>query len=423
MASEVWSEDEITAAVGAYMEMLAAEQAARAVNKSAVRRELVAGPLAGRSEGSVDFRMANISAVLDRMGRKWIDGYKPAQNVGPTNEALISRLIRSYDVPTTPAPLRDLAGVVAGDDVETMDRLGVKAGDLMGITAVWSEITELAICCGGRGSPTNPTQFFSVAASIADRAVKRPYVIAVGAGANAQSNVHGSAVNLIRVGTVYGPTKVILGEALAGELKQWPVAVLAHEVYRFRGFPHLVRDLGFADLGMFSGMMDGTIRPAAIDDLWQALRGWPLDRVDLPLPNNLYDAGEPQLLYTYHNRPPRNMSAEEGEQLWKLQLVAERDPALREEAKRLNHAKYGTYRCEACEFSNDDKSLFDAHHPTPLAMGVRTTVASHLEILCPICHRKAHRRPRKILPFSVPELRAWVEAGRPFSNVHKVSDR
>ncbi len=104
MAGQDWTEAEIRATVRAYLGMLGYEQAGRPINKAEVRRSLVAGPLAGRSEGSVEFRMRNISTVLEAMGRRRISGYMPAKNVGPTNEALIARLIKSLDKGEKSAP-------------------------------------------------------------------------------------------------------------------------------------------------------------------------------------------------------------------------------------------------------------------------------------------------------------------------------
>lgn len=84
-ASE-WSQSEITACVEAYMRMLASSEAGQPINKSAERRRLIAGPLSKRNEGSVEYRMQNISAVLDALGIKWLTGYKPMEHVGPTQK-------------------------------------------------------------------------------------------------------------------------------------------------------------------------------------------------------------------------------------------------------------------------------------------------------------------------------------------------
>lgn len=104
--------------------------------------------------------------------------------------------------------------------------------------------------------------------------------------------------------------------------------------------------------------------------------------------------------------------SEEGKQYWVTQRKLERDARLRREAIHLNVARYGQPTCEACEFSNSDIALFDVHHPNPLRLGIRMTKAEELEVLCPICHRHAHRADA-LRPKSIIELRNWIASGRP----------
>jgi 5-methylcytosine-specific restriction protein A len=93
--NEDWSESEIKAAVGAYLTMLALEQNEQKFNKALEHRLLRQGALADRTEGSVEFRMRNISTVLQRMECKWIEGYKPAKNVGSNVEQGIREALAS----------------------------------------------------------------------------------------------------------------------------------------------------------------------------------------------------------------------------------------------------------------------------------------------------------------------------------------
>lgn len=74
-----WSREEVDAAVTDYFEMLAAELSGVAYNKAAHRHRLVSR-LQGRSEASVEFKHANISAVLIDLGFPYIAGYKPRSN-------------------------------------------------------------------------------------------------------------------------------------------------------------------------------------------------------------------------------------------------------------------------------------------------------------------------------------------------------
>ena len=94
-----WSDFEIQAAVDAYLSMLSREQSGQKVVKTEENRILREGALAGRTKGSVEFRMQNISTVLVELGRDRIAGYKPAKNVG----ANVARSIR--EALNAPSPL------------------------------------------------------------------------------------------------------------------------------------------------------------------------------------------------------------------------------------------------------------------------------------------------------------------------------
>jgi 5-methylcytosine-specific restriction protein A len=96
-----WSDVEIQAAVDAYLSMLSREQSGQRVVKTEENRILREGALAGRTKGSVEFRMQNISTVLVELGRARIEGYKPAKNVG----ANVARSIReALNAPSTLTP-------------------------------------------------------------------------------------------------------------------------------------------------------------------------------------------------------------------------------------------------------------------------------------------------------------------------------
>ena len=74
-----WSPEEVEATVADYLAMLARELAREPVNKRAHNRALQ-HVLNGRSAGAVEFKHANISAVLIELGYPYIDGYKPRGN-------------------------------------------------------------------------------------------------------------------------------------------------------------------------------------------------------------------------------------------------------------------------------------------------------------------------------------------------------
>lgn len=79
MSGSDWSRQEVEAIVDDYLSMLASELAGTAYNKAAHRRALL--PLLnGRSEQSIEFKHANISAALLDAGFPYIAGYKPRSN-------------------------------------------------------------------------------------------------------------------------------------------------------------------------------------------------------------------------------------------------------------------------------------------------------------------------------------------------------
>jgi 5-methylcytosine-specific restriction protein A len=106
-----WSEVEIQAAVDAYLSMLSREQSGQKVNKAHENRVLREGALAGRTKGSVEFRMQNISTVLVELGRARIEGYKPAKNVGANVERSIREALNAQSTltPEDFAPTADEA--------------------------------------------------------------------------------------------------------------------------------------------------------------------------------------------------------------------------------------------------------------------------------------------------------------------------
>jgi hypothetical protein len=71
----IWSDWEVDAIVADYFNMLADEIAAKDYNKSEHRRALQ--ELIGRDPGSIERKHQNISAVLERLGLRFIRGYKP----------------------------------------------------------------------------------------------------------------------------------------------------------------------------------------------------------------------------------------------------------------------------------------------------------------------------------------------------------
>jgi 5-methylcytosine-specific restriction protein A len=96
--ARAWSDAELTSAVQAYLGMLYAELAGKTYSKSEVNRQLRNGPLAGRTKGSIEFRMQNISAALYELRMPRIAGYLPARNVGSTVMDKLIELLRLCNI-------------------------------------------------------------------------------------------------------------------------------------------------------------------------------------------------------------------------------------------------------------------------------------------------------------------------------------
>jgi len=74
--SKPWTDDEQRTICKAYAAMLVCEENGQPFNKAAIRRAILP-ELDGRSAGSYELKMCNISAALDKWARPYIKGYKP----------------------------------------------------------------------------------------------------------------------------------------------------------------------------------------------------------------------------------------------------------------------------------------------------------------------------------------------------------
>jgi 5-methylcytosine-specific restriction protein A len=90
--AERWTDDELLACMLAYLDMLGKQQAGADIVKAEYRRALIAGPLNKRTDGSIEFRMQNLSAFFATKGMPIVDGYLPAKNVGRNVMAVLDRL-------------------------------------------------------------------------------------------------------------------------------------------------------------------------------------------------------------------------------------------------------------------------------------------------------------------------------------------
>lgn len=87
-----WTDREIDLIVADYFDMLRLELARDSYVKS--HRNVALQQLTGRSHGSIERKHQNISAVLVKLGRPWIRGYKPLANI---QRALMDGIERYLD--------------------------------------------------------------------------------------------------------------------------------------------------------------------------------------------------------------------------------------------------------------------------------------------------------------------------------------
>ncbi|MEG3179294.1 DUF3883 domain-containing protein [Sphingomonas sp. LT1P40] len=100
MAGEDWSAQEIEETVADYFVMLANDLRGNPYNKTAHRQVLMQRVM--RSNGSIEFKHQNISAVLMGLGQPWITGYKPASNFQAALVDAVWQKLNHFEVPLGP---------------------------------------------------------------------------------------------------------------------------------------------------------------------------------------------------------------------------------------------------------------------------------------------------------------------------------
>lgn len=88
---EDWTHEQLTAAVEAYRWMQERVGGGLTVNKAQLYRELSAKH--GRTAKAWEYRMQNISHVLQLLNKDWLDGLRPAKNVGPEITGALIKLL------------------------------------------------------------------------------------------------------------------------------------------------------------------------------------------------------------------------------------------------------------------------------------------------------------------------------------------
>jgi len=87
-----WIHQQLAAAVDAYRWMQQRAIEGLKLNKTQLYRDLALAH--GRTPKAWEYRMQNISHVLDQLNEPWIEGLKPAKNVGPEVTGVLIKLLK-----------------------------------------------------------------------------------------------------------------------------------------------------------------------------------------------------------------------------------------------------------------------------------------------------------------------------------------
>jgi hypothetical protein len=91
--ARAWSDGENQILVSGYLDKLDLEIRGESFNKAEFNR-LLRERLAERSRGAIEYKLQNVSGVLEALRRPWISGYKPARNY---QEALVDAIASALE--------------------------------------------------------------------------------------------------------------------------------------------------------------------------------------------------------------------------------------------------------------------------------------------------------------------------------------
>jgi 5-methylcytosine-specific restriction protein A len=95
--STPWTDAELKKSIEAYFKMLKYEKDKTPYVKAEINRNLQL-KLPNRSRESIEYRWQNISSVLNDEKLKYVEGYKPAKNVGSSVKERIWKIIKELEL-------------------------------------------------------------------------------------------------------------------------------------------------------------------------------------------------------------------------------------------------------------------------------------------------------------------------------------
>lgn len=95
-AGLLWTPAELRGCVSTYRQMWELQQQGRNINKTEWRKRTLDRYLPLRHAGAFEFRMRNISSILDDFDIPIIHGYLPRRNIGPRNYPILIELVNEF---------------------------------------------------------------------------------------------------------------------------------------------------------------------------------------------------------------------------------------------------------------------------------------------------------------------------------------
>lgn len=126
MAEDIWSSEELNASVEAYADMYNKGLRGEKFVKKRIYEDLA--ERFGRSWKAYEFRMQNISHVVDQLGGEFVAGLKPKQNVGPNAASIIESHIKRLGFLQTKTTIQPPTTIVE-NPVQLDDRVGGLLGE------------------------------------------------------------------------------------------------------------------------------------------------------------------------------------------------------------------------------------------------------------------------------------------------------
>ncbi len=126
--NNLWSDDELKISMDAYIYMLGLEQSGVSFSTKKFSNFLSGGPLSGRNDKSIRYRMRNISYVLDYKNFPTLKSYSPATNLGSGVRKRLERILdERYETLVKILEQKKSIPQVSSDDVKNKLDLLVKS--------------------------------------------------------------------------------------------------------------------------------------------------------------------------------------------------------------------------------------------------------------------------------------------------------